>query len=84
MRPILFTDMDSSNPADNNTIKYTGLPSNSRYVFLIRCFQRFEMNVASLESKSVFVYKLENKSEILKLFEFAMNSEELLSFMNGH
>ena len=42
------------------------------------------MNVASLESKSVFVYKLENKSEILKLFEFAMNSEEFLSFMNGH
>lgn len=42
--PILFTDMDSLNPADNNTTKSTGFCTNVHY-FLFRRFQIFELNV---------------------------------------
>ena len=50
----LFSDMDSLNPADNNTTKSTGLVQIPVMFFNhMRSFQRLEMNVLSA---NLFLY----------------------------
>lgn len=56
--PILFKDMDSLNPADNNTTKSTGFRTKFHY-FVFRRFQIFELNVFKSWLQLCFVCKLE-------------------------